>query len=101
MKICIFGTCPVCQTGDDLAAIIENRNKTIGYYHYGCGCVWTELPADLDKYILLKRFAPDGAKILSFAAAKQLCKDAFEVLESHMSEKDFFEFYPEPEIKLN
>ena len=50
MKICIFGTCPVCQTGDDLAAIIENRNKTIGYYHYGCGCVWTELPADLGTY---------------------------------------------------
>lgn len=87
MKICTFGKCPCCQSGDDIIAIESRLKNDVGFYCYGCGSVWLDLPADLDKLISLKKFAPHGARVLTPKETKKRLGGVFKVHEEAMDEK--------------
>lgn len=92
IEICTFGLCPICHTGDDLTAIKELKKNAIGFYCYGCGCVWKDIPADMDLYITIDEFTTDvtQVQILTPNEAKSLDKGDFKVFKENIkSVKDY------------
>jgi len=72
-----------------LVGIKSQSKNALGYFCYGCGSVWLDLPPDLDELISLENFAPSGAKIISPFEATQRSVFSFKVLEETMSEGEF------------